>query len=498
MRDQDKTKEQLIEELNALRKNLSESEERLLRESDERYRALFENMTEGFAIHEIIVDTDGKPCDYRFLEINPAFERLTGLKRHDLIGKRALEVLPGTEAYWIDSFGRVALTGESLHMEQYSSELECWYEVFAYRTAPGQFAVVFTNINERKRMGEELLAAKAEAECRAKEAEEGKCILDALMNHIPEGITIASAPNVITTHISNYGHDLLCRGWETTAGFSMEEWLSRVEHFLPDGATPARVEDLPLWRAVKYGETIMGQELVLRNPKGYLFPVLCNAGPIRDRDGKITGGVVAWRDIAERRRAEDALREARNEAQRRAHEAEERERVLTAMMEHIPMGITIADAPDVTIRAVSRFGRELTGRSPEQIEGISVDLHPERWNVYHADGATPATNEELPLTRATQKGEIIRDEVWVLGREDGTRIPILCTAAPIRDVQGHITGGVIGWQDITARKRAEREIDAAITEAINEKNRLEAVMEALPVGVAIVDTLGGNVKSNPA
>ena len=121
-----------------------------LRESEERYRTLFEAMTEGFALHEIVTDAEGRPCNYRFLDVNPAFERLTGLKRDDLIGKLVLEVLPGTERSWIESYGRVALTGEPLRMESYSSSLGRWYDVIAYRTSPGRFAVVFTDITDRK------------------------------------------------------------------------------------------------------------------------------------------------------------------------------------------------------------------------------------------------------------------------------------------------------------------------------------------------------------
>ncbi len=73
----------------------------LIRQSEEKYRLLFDNMTTGFALHEVICDDQGKVFDYRFLEINPAYERLTGLKS-DIIGKTVLEVLPGTEPYWIE------------------------------------------------------------------------------------------------------------------------------------------------------------------------------------------------------------------------------------------------------------------------------------------------------------------------------------------------------------------------------------------------------------
>ncbi|MFZ7126732.1 MAG: PAS domain S-box protein [Desulfobacterales bacterium] len=130
--------------------------EAALHKSEQRYRTLFETMTEGFALHETILDEAGRPCDYRFLDVNPAFERLTGLKHPDLIGKRVLDVMPDTEPYWVEGFGRVALTGEPLHFENFSSELGRWYEVFAYRTAPGQFAVVFSDITDRKQAENDL------------------------------------------------------------------------------------------------------------------------------------------------------------------------------------------------------------------------------------------------------------------------------------------------------------------------------------------------------
>jgi PAS domain S-box-containing protein len=129
--------------------------EEALRVSEERYRSLFNSMSEGFALHEIICDAEGEPCDYRFLEINPAFERLTGLSREQTIGRTHNEVLPGDDPYWAKAYGAVALTGEPAQFENYSTALEKHYEVFAYRPAPRQFAVIFRDITERKRMESE-------------------------------------------------------------------------------------------------------------------------------------------------------------------------------------------------------------------------------------------------------------------------------------------------------------------------------------------------------
>ncbi|MDD5704588.1 MAG: PAS domain S-box protein [Kiritimatiellae bacterium] len=123
-----------------------------LRESEERYRTLFNSMTEGFALHEIVCDREGRPCDYRFLDINPAFERLTGLKRERVLGRTVLEIMPGTESVWIERYGRVALTGEPDRFEFTSGELGRHYEVTASRTAPGRFAVIFTDITQLRAM----------------------------------------------------------------------------------------------------------------------------------------------------------------------------------------------------------------------------------------------------------------------------------------------------------------------------------------------------------
>lgn len=126
-----------------------------LRESEQRYRTLFDTMQEGFALHEIICDGAGRPVDYRFLSVNASFERLTGLSEADLIGRTVLEVLPATEPYWIETYGKVALTGEPCFFENYSRELDRHYEVHAYRPSPGCFAAVFSDVTERRILQQE-------------------------------------------------------------------------------------------------------------------------------------------------------------------------------------------------------------------------------------------------------------------------------------------------------------------------------------------------------
>jgi two-component system CheB/CheR fusion protein len=123
-----------------------------LQESEEHYRQLFEEMPGAFALHEIITDERGAPCNYRFLKINRMFEKLTGLRAQDILGKTVLEVLPTTESYWIERYGQVALTGEAFEFEDFSQALGKYFEVRAFRYAPGQFATIFQDVTRRKNL----------------------------------------------------------------------------------------------------------------------------------------------------------------------------------------------------------------------------------------------------------------------------------------------------------------------------------------------------------
>lgn len=127
--------------------------EKTAAQTELKYMRLFENMSEGFAYHKLVTDENSKPVDYIFLEINRAFEQLTGLRREDLIGKKVTEVLPGlqeSEFDWIGTFGRVALTGEPVRFEQYAEPLQKWYAVSGYCPSPGTFAAIFEDITDRK------------------------------------------------------------------------------------------------------------------------------------------------------------------------------------------------------------------------------------------------------------------------------------------------------------------------------------------------------------
>jgi PAS domain-containing protein len=132
----------------------------VLRKSEEQYHNLFNVMEEGFCVIEMIFDGNNEPIDYRFLEINAAFEKQTGLR--DAKGKLISALIPDNEEYWFEIYGKIALTGEPLYFSNGVKALNRWYDVNAYRVGKPeerQVAIIFNDITGRKRMEDNLRRA---------------------------------------------------------------------------------------------------------------------------------------------------------------------------------------------------------------------------------------------------------------------------------------------------------------------------------------------------
>ena len=124
--------------------------------NEQRYRSLFNKMTEGFALYEIIFTEDGKPVDYRFIDINPVFEDIIGLRRGDVVGKLRSEIIFEDAVDWADIYGEIAFTNESIHFDEYINALGKHYDVMYFLPAENLFAVLYRDITSRKIMEKEF------------------------------------------------------------------------------------------------------------------------------------------------------------------------------------------------------------------------------------------------------------------------------------------------------------------------------------------------------
>jgi PAS domain S-box-containing protein len=415
----------------ALRENLDWETDlgEALRASQDQYRALFTAMIDGFGLHEILLDPSGRPVDWRFLDVNPAFEQLTGLKREEVVGRTHNEVLPGDDSKWLQKYGEVALTGEPARFEQYSPALKRHYEVFAYRPAPLQFAVIFRDITERRRMEESL--RQSEATLRA--------VLDASRDAIwlfgPDG-TVLLGNEAAWGRFPVRREDVLGR-----------PFMAFVPQDLADSRFRLLRQAFATADSVEFEDERAGR--ILHN----------SYHPVLDHEGKPFMVASFSQDITERRRTEEALAKA-------FAEAEQGRLMLAAIMEHVPEGITVADASGFEIRMVSRHGLRLMGpHEGERIEDVT-----RRATVFQPDGVTPMANEDLPLVRAIQRGEIIQNFEIVQRDPAGRLLPLLCNAAPLRDAKGTIVGGIIAWRDISEMKRAEAALKRTVAD-LERSNR---------------------------
>lgn len=250
--------------------------------SEERYRSLFNSIESGFCIFEVEFDEKGEARDYLFLEVNPAFERLTGLQ--DAVGKRMRALAPGHEEHWFKIYGHVARTGEPRRFEQAASALDHrWFDVFAYRVGRPQerrVAVLFNDVTQR-RLNDEALK-ESEAHYR---------------------FAVELNPQVAWTAGPDGQFDRVAERWSTWTGTGGlgESWTQGVH-----------AEDRPrcvaAWRkAVESGAPYDVEYRILRR-NGEVRWVRSRAFPRRDESGAIVKWYGTTEDNHERKLAEEGLK----------------------------------------------------------------------------------------------------------------------------------------------------------------------------------------------
>lgn len=399
---------------------LKEAEEKLKR-SEEKYRSLFENMITGFAYHKIVVDKKGKPVDYIFLEINRAFEKLTGLKRKDIIGKKVTEALPGIEkdpTDWIGKYGEVALKGKEISFESFAEPLKKWFSVSAYSPQKDHFVAVFEDITERKK-----------AEKALKESEERYRLL---FESSIEGISITKGDHLVSANkaiLDFFGYG------------SLEEFkkVSVLEHLTPESKEKAK----------KILEKRMkGEAIPLHNE----YQVHKKNGEIRDIEISATDVLIGderyvqtnIRDITERKRAREELERSEEKYRRIVENARD---------------VIMLTLPDGIISYLSPACRDVLGYEPEELIGkqpwIIHEDDLENVKQVHFKALKGESGANFEYRVKTKKGEI----KWV----SHSWLPIM------KDGKVELIVSMV--RDISERRKAEEEIGGKVSE-LERLNRL--------------------------
>lgn len=490
--------------------------EKALRESEERYHSLFNSMGEGFALHEIILEEGGKPCDYRFLDVNPAFEWLTGLKREDVIGKCAGQVLPNNESYWLETYAKVAFTGEPVHFENYSSVLDRYYEVYASSPKRGQCSVVFIDITERKLTEKVLLESEDKMRAVFEQAAVGICQVGLNGRHINvnqkfcdlSGYTKDELAKVTIRDISHprfhqWDEEQMAKlitGKKSTYSGEMQLlckngndlWVNITVSLLKNGNEPGYfiriVEDISYRKQMEdalqkkqYELAAANEELRTRHEE-----LTAVNEKLQTRQKELTATNeelqaqteklnIAYQELQrqaeEIRKYGEITNRARDLAERRAAE-------LNAIISSIAVGVIIFDHMGNIFR-MNEIARNIFGYSSHEYIMTCQKGH-DAIQLCKTDG-TPYKEGEEPLSRAL-KGEIIRDEEVMIIRIPGNPIWLSETLAPIYNQSQTLIGVILTFTDITARKRKVEDLLAS------ERELLNVTLNSLGEGVVTVDS----------
>ena len=416
--------------------------------TEKRLRIAFNSMLNGFALHDIICDQEGKPIDYRFLDVNPAFEKLTGLKSKNIIGKTALEILPHTEAIWIKRYGKVALTGKPIIFENYSQDFNKYFKVTAYSPQKKQFAVIFEDITETKQAKEAL----KESENKYRTLYEGN--VDGIISTTLKGKIIDCNKSLLNM-----------------LGYSKKEIKQmNFNDFTPEKYHKWEKEEIIEKQLLQKGYSDIYEKEYIRKD-GSVFPVEIVAYRIEDSS---SGKAIFWgvvRDTTTRKEAEIILRDQK--------------RILQVVLDNMPAGVFMVEAPSGKPILSNIMAENILGK------GISPDATGDDLNkIYQAykygtDELYPS--DEMPIVTGLQgKWKTIND--MEVHRNNGERLLLEVSGSPVFNENGEIIASVIVFQNITERKKLELQL------ARHSENLEELVEERTAMLRKVNNQLVGEVR----
>lgn len=252
--------------------------EAALERSESKYRTIFENMSAASCVDEIVYDDSGRPVDYRILDINPAFEKVIGVKREETAGRLASEVYGTGKAPFLDIYSRVAETGVPVQFEAYFAPAKKHLSINAGSPGRGKFTTVFNDITERKKYEKELEKTRAAVE--------------------------QSGDAVVITDIKGE-IEYVNPAFEKITGYSRSEALGKNPRILKSGIHPLEFYE-KLWETITSGIVWSGV-MINKRKDGSFYHEEAVISPVYGKEGQIINFVAVKRDITEKMNMEKAL-----------------------------------------------------------------------------------------------------------------------------------------------------------------------------------------------
>ena len=407
------------------------SAEMRLLASEHRYRTLFNCMDEGYCVVQMLFDAQQQAIDYRFLEVNSAFEQQSGLTNVE--GKTMLEIIPSIDPEIINKYGIVALTGEPIRFEYQVPQLNRWFDIYAFRFKPSaissssdhKIALLFTDITQRKRFEFDLLESKAR--------------LQAFVDSSADAIYSMSAKWEMMNQVEG-------RNFVKEATKSNANWL--LDNIYIDDHTAIKEK---IAHAINTKSIFEMEHRVNRldNSVGWTYS---RAVPLFNKQGDITEWFGTATDITERKKQQEALARV-----------EERFRVLFELQ---PVAMYTVDACG-TVQDFNRNAVALWGREP--VRGDPGEAFCCAHKIYQPDGTLVLHAENTVADVLNGKTPAAIDVEAILERLDGTRVNVLANVVPLKDAQGDIVGALNCLVDITYRKNIEETLVSNIVALQNAK-----------------------------
>ena len=384
------------------------------------FNMFIEKMLDGFAYHKIVVDKAGKPVDYVFLEVNRAFEKMTGLKRAQIIGKKVTEVIPGIEkdpANWIGVYGRVALTGEPVQFENHAIPLGKWYHVSAYCPEKGYFVALFEDITESKNI-ENTIKTELDRFYIALSSMQGAILL------------VSAEGQVEFANQSFSDYFGLKESPTALKGLASDVIIAKIKNsYVYADKETNRIKEI-----VDAGKSVTGEEVAMTGNR----TCLRDFTPL-SRDGKSFSRLWQHLDITERKKAEEALKSSKL--------------MLESVFNNMYEGVFILDKTGKVIDFNEAFWRINKFKNREETLR-SINSLGTLFKAYRLDGSY-VSFEEWPATKALQ-GESGNSQEYIVERTDlGVHWITSNSYAPLRDEKGEIVGAIQTMHDITERTKAD-------------------------------------------